>query len=66
MNGVKMGNKKTAFSVAEAMMALLIGSVALGAAAPMITKQIKQLSETTKPCVKVLAIKKDNKTATCN
>ncbi len=27
-----------------------------------ITKQIKQLSETTKPCVKVLAIKKDNKT----
>ena len=36
-----MRNKKTAFSVAEAMMALLIGSVALGAAAPMITKQIK-------------------------
>ena len=30
------------FSVAEAMMALLIGSVALGAAAPMITKQVKQ------------------------
>ena len=33
---------KKGFSVAEAMMALLIGSVALGAAAPMITKQIKQ------------------------
>ena len=30
-----------AFSVAEAMVALLIGSVALRAAAPMITKQIK-------------------------
>ena len=41
MNEVKMRNKKTAFSIAEAMMALLIGSVALGAAAPMITKQIK-------------------------
>ena len=33
--------KKIAFSVAEAMMALLISSVALGAAAPLITKQIK-------------------------
>lgn len=30
------------FSVAEAMIALLIGSIALGMAAPMITKQIKQ------------------------
>ncbi len=35
-------NKRKAFSVAEAMIALLIGSVALGMAAPMITKQIKQ------------------------
>ena len=34
-------NNKRAFSVAEAMMALLIGSVALGMAAPMITKQVK-------------------------
>ena len=34
-------NKRKAFSVAEAMIALLIGSVALGMAAPMITKQIK-------------------------
>ena len=34
-------NSKKAFSVAEAMIALLIGSVALGMAAPMITKQIK-------------------------
>ena len=34
-------NDKKAFSVAEAMIALLIGSVALGMAAPMITKQIK-------------------------
>ena len=33
--------KRKAFSVAEAMITLLIGSVALGAAAPMITKQIK-------------------------
>ena len=33
--------KKIAFSVAEAMVALLIGSIALGAAAPLITKQIK-------------------------
>lgn len=33
---------KKAFSVAEAMIALLIGSIALGMAAPMITKQIKQ------------------------
>ena len=32
---------KKAFSIAEAMMALLITSVALGVAAPMITKQIK-------------------------
>ena len=31
-----------AFSVAEAMIALLIGSIALGMAAPMITKQVKQ------------------------
>lgn len=35
-------NKLKAFSVAEAMIALLIGSIALGMAAPMITKQIKQ------------------------
>ena len=35
-------NKSHAFSVAEATIALLIGSVALGMAAPMITKQIKQ------------------------
>ncbi len=35
-------NSKKAFSVAEAMIALLIGSLALGMAAPMITKQIKQ------------------------
>ena len=34
--------RNKAFSVAEAMIALLIGSVALGMAAPMITKQIKQ------------------------
>lgn len=34
--------KRKAFSVAEAMIALLIGSLALGMAAPMITKQIKQ------------------------
>lgn len=34
-------NNKKAFSVAEAMIALLIGSVALAAASPMITKQIK-------------------------
>ena len=34
-------NKRKAFSVAEATIALLIGSVALGMAAPMITKQIK-------------------------
>lgn len=34
--------KRKGFSVAEAMIALLIGSVALGMAAPMITKQIKQ------------------------
>ncbi len=34
-------NSKKAFSVAEAMIALLIGSVALGMAAPMITKHIK-------------------------
>ena len=34
-------NSKKAFSVAEATIALLIGSVALGMAAPMITKQIK-------------------------
>ena len=34
-------NKK-AFSVAEAMVALLIGSVALGVAAPMMTKQMKR------------------------
>jgi len=33
--------KRKAFSVAEAMITLLIGSVALGVAAPMITKQIK-------------------------
>ena len=33
---------KKGFSVAEGMIALLIGSVALGMAAPMITKQIKQ------------------------
>lgn len=33
--------KKKAFSVAEAMIALLIGSIALGMAAPMITKQLK-------------------------
>ena len=32
---------KKAFSVAEAMVALLIGSVALGFSAPLITKQIK-------------------------
>lgn len=39
----KSCNRKCmAFSVAEAMIALLIGSVALGMAAPMITKQIKQ------------------------
>ncbi len=31
-----------AFSVAEAMVALLVGSIALGMAAPMITKQIRQ------------------------
>ena len=37
-----MNKKIKAFSVAEAMTALLIGSIALGAAAPMITKQIKQ------------------------
>ncbi len=37
----KHKNSKKAFSVAEAMIALLIGSVALGMAAPMITKQIK-------------------------
>ena len=35
-------NKIKAFSVAEATIALLIGSIALGMAAPMITKQIKQ------------------------
>mgnify|MGYP003294410290 CR=1 FL=1 len=35
-------NSKKAFSVAEATIALLIGSVALGMAAPMITKQVKQ------------------------
>ncbi len=35
-------NNKKAFSVAEATIALLIGSVALGMAAPMITKQVKQ------------------------
>ena len=35
-------NKRKAFSVAEATIALLIGSVALSMAAPMITKQIKQ------------------------
>ncbi len=34
-------NAKKAFSVAEAMIAVLIGSIALGMAAPMITKQIK-------------------------
>ncbi len=34
-------SKRKAFSVAEATIALLIGSVALGMAAPMITKQIK-------------------------
>ncbi len=34
--------KRRGFSVAEAMIALLIGSIALGMAAPMITKQIKQ------------------------
>ena len=34
-------NSKKAFSVAEAMIALLIGSLALGMAAPMITKNIK-------------------------
>lgn len=34
-------SKSKAFSVAEAMIALLIGSLALGMAAPMITKQIK-------------------------
>lgn len=38
----KFNKKKNAFSVAEAMIALLIGSIALGMAAPMITKQIKQ------------------------
>lgn len=32
---------KKAFSVAEAMIALLLGSLALGMAAPMITKQMK-------------------------
>lgn len=37
-----MKNNKKAFSVAEATIALLIGSIALGMAAPMITKQIKQ------------------------
>ncbi len=37
----KHKNSKKAFSVAEAMIALLIGSLALGMAAPMITKQIK-------------------------
>ena len=34
--------KIPAFSVAEATITLLIGSIALGMAAPMITKQIKQ------------------------
>ena len=38
---LKLFNNKKAFSVAEAMIALLIGSVALAAAAPMITKQLK-------------------------
>ena len=33
--------KKTAFSVAEAFTALLVVSIALGASAPMITKQLK-------------------------
>lgn len=35
---------KKGFSVAEAMIALLIGSIALGMAAPMITKQVKSQS----------------------
>ena len=34
-------NKRKAFSVAEAFIVLLIGSIALGMSAPMITKQIK-------------------------
>lgn len=34
-------NKRTAFSVAEAFIVLLVGSIALGMSAPMITKQIK-------------------------
>ena len=34
--------QRKGFSVAEAMIALLIGSIALGMAAPMITKQVKQ------------------------
>lgn len=38
----KQINFTNGFSVAEAMIALLIGSLALGMAAPMITKQIKQ------------------------
>ena len=38
--GLKM--LKKGFSVAEAMIALLIGSIALGMSAPMITKQVKQ------------------------
>lgn len=38
MSYIKQGK---AFSVAEAMIALLIGSIALGMAAPMITKQVK-------------------------
>ena len=36
-----MKNKRKAFSVAEAFIVLLIGSIALGMSAPMITKQIK-------------------------
>ena len=35
-------NKRKGFSVAEAFIVLLIGSIALGMSAPMITKQIKQ------------------------
>ena len=34
-------NKRRAFSVAEAFIVLLVGSIALGMSAPMITKQIK-------------------------
>ena len=33
--------QQTAFSVAEALIALLIGSLILGMSAPLITKQIK-------------------------